>query len=228
MGFTNITPGCTGFHSSSLCPCHSFSLSFLWVKLSIVHYSLFCGLLKKNPSFLLSFSILLSPIFVATLLCFEMLAETGVSTERDAGFQCWIGWSLPPFLTARQAPVFHLKRLWIYAVNSSHLSSVNHLGAGYFGSPHPQADGWPAGESEWKPAKPDASEALSRYHTERERTGQQSNSACVYQRPENSFAANWIHVVICSWSKAKFLFVPDIIVNHMNLALKHTIWHLDL
>lgn len=37
--------------------------------------------------------------------------------------------SITSFLTG-QAPVFHLKCLWIYTNNRSHLSSVNHPGAG--------------------------------------------------------------------------------------------------
>lgn len=50
MGFTNITPGCTGFHSSSLSLCHFF----LWVQLSVVHKLLFCGTLKEISFFLTS------------------------------------------------------------------------------------------------------------------------------------------------------------------------------
>ena len=99
----------------------------------------------------------------------ETFPEAKLRTEGERGFHCWIGWSHCLFFTARQAPVFHLKRLWIYAANCSHFSSVNHLGAGRSSSPRPQADGWPTGEIEWKPAKPDAPWVLSRYQRERER-----------------------------------------------------------
>jgi len=125
MGFTNITLGCTGFHSSSLCLSHSF----LWVWLSIIYYFLFC---EKKFSFYFLSSFLHIPLLRISVdfPFFERFARAGVRTESERGFQCWMRWSLRPSLTARQAPVFHLKRLWIYAENCSHLSSVNHLGAG--------------------------------------------------------------------------------------------------
>lgn len=179
MGFTNITPGCTGFHSSSLSLGHSFLCHFSERSFLSCITFYFVVVLKT----FVVFDLPLPSLYVKTLFCSETFAETGVRKKRERGFQCWIGWSLPPFLTVRQAPVFHLKRLWIYAANCSHLSSVNHLGVGRSGSPRPQADGWPAGEIEWKPAKPDAPEVLSRYHSEGERIGQQSNSECLYQRP---------------------------------------------
>lgn len=65
------------------------------------------------------------------------------SKDRDGRevFYCRIGRSFCPFLTARQAPMFHVKRLWIYVVYCSHLSSVNHLRAGHSGNiPRPMDD----------------------------------------------------------------------------------------
>lgn len=125
--------------------------------------------------------------------------------HRGGGIQCRI-WVKPhPFLRAWQAPMFHMKRFWIYAASCSHFSSVNHLGAVRSCSPRPQANRWPAGEIEWKPAKPDTLKALSRIHAEMGRIEQQSNLECVYPRPENSCAANSVFAIICSLSKKKSL-----------------------
>lgn len=121
MGFTNITPGCTGFYSGLLCLCHSCRFSQCSFLSCITCYVVV--FLKKYP-------FLTSPLYLRfsfVLRCFLKM-ESG-QRGREV-FSCWIGWSLPPFLIARQAPVFHLKRLWIYAANCSHLSSVNHLGLG--------------------------------------------------------------------------------------------------
>lgn len=102
MGFTNITPGCTGFHSSSLTPVTLFSV----VSLSVAFYCALLSILWSSQKNILLFNFPSpsTPPFFAAVLCFETFAETGVRTEGDTGFQCWIGWSLPPFFTARQAP----------------------------------------------------------------------------------------------------------------------------
>lgn len=81
MGFTNITPGCTGFHSSSLslghslvchiCECGSLSYITVYLVIFLKHFDL--------------------PLCAVALLCLETLAETRGRTKRESGFQCWIG-----------------------------------------------------------------------------------------------------------------------------------------
>lgn len=141
----------------------------------------------------------------------------GVNAQR--GRYSVLDWVKPhPFLRAWQAPMFHMKRFWIYAASCSHFSSVNHLGAVRSCSPRPQANRWPAGEIEWKPAKPDTLKALSRIHAEMGRIEQQSNLECVYPRPENSCAANSVFAIICSLSKKK-VFDPRLIQKVINTWL---------
>lgn len=87
MGFTNITPGCTGFHSSSLSLGHSFVCHVS--ERSSLSYITFYFVIFLKTLVELDLPLLLC---VATVLCFEMLAETGGRTEREKrGFQCWVG-----------------------------------------------------------------------------------------------------------------------------------------
>lgn len=131
-----------------------------WLSLQLCHLRSLCHLCSTSVHWL-SFVSLIQHGFSIFYSC-----SRSVQTEQGQWEWGRIGWTLSPFLTARQAAVFHVKPLWIYAVNCTHLSCVNHLGAGCSDSPHPRADGWPTGEIKWKPAKPEAPQVLSRSQTE--------------------------------------------------------------
>lgn len=168
------------------------------------------SLISPEGSQVCTVALLASVSVVSVAFCMmSSPSESEQRREMGESFQCWIGWSLPPFLTPRQAPVFHLKCLWIYAANCSHLSSVNHLGAGDWSSPRPWADIRATGEIEWKPAKPDAPEVLCT----REKGGRKplyTNSTCL---------------VVCSFiSCSRYCFNPESFGQQfVNLAVEHSL-----
>lgn len=90
MGFTNITPGCTGFYSGLFSLCHSCRFSQCSFLSCITSY--FVVFLKKISFF--NFPSISSP-----LLCFETFAEDGVRAERERGIQL-LDWVKP-------SPILH-------------------------------------------------------------------------------------------------------------------------
>lgn len=150
---------------------------------------LLCWYQHRACSFLLGFytPIYLSVVYDLKFLVFHLKTNSSLKGflfqtpifcvcmwDSSVKLQCWrrMREVFFPHSSLLDKHQFLLKCLWIYGANCSHFSCVNHVDVGHASSPCPQVDGWPAGDLETKATMPDAPEALSQQHTERQSVGQ--------------------------------------------------------